>query len=105
MIKSPCKKICKMSPDGKFCIGCGRTIMEITNWIYFNDKEKEGVLDEHPNVYEVVSNYKAAKKASDNVFLMAMKDADPAIPKWKMYAAYYAVVLCGRWSIIPREED
>ena len=68
-------------------------------------REKEGVLDEHPNVYEIISNYKAAKKSSDNVFLMAMKDADPAIPKWKMYAAYYAVVLCGRWSIIPREED
>ena len=44
-----------------------------------------------------------AKKASDNVFLMAMKDAEPAVPNWKMYAAYYAVVLCGRWSIIPRE--
>ena len=50
-------------------------------------------------------NYKAAKKASDKVFLMAMKDADPAVPKWKMYASYYAVVLCGRWSIIPREGD
>ena len=61
-------------------------------------RAKEGILDEHSNV-------KAAKKASDNVFLMAMKDADPDIPKWKMYAAYYAVVLCGRWSIIPREED
>ena len=61
-------------------------------------RAKEGIHDEHSNV-------KAAKKASDNVFLMAMKDADPDIPKWKMYAAYYAVVLCGRWSIIPREED
>ena len=46
-------------------------------------------------------NYKAAKKASDNVFLMAMKDAEPAVPKWKIYAAYYAVVLFGRWSILP----
>jgi hypothetical protein len=32
---------------------------------------------------------------------MAMKDADPAVPKWKIYAAYYAVVCFGRWSIIP----
>ena len=58
-----------------------------------------------PNIEEVQRAYKTAKKASDKVFLMAMKDADPAIPKWKMYAAYYAVVLCGRWSIIPREGD
>ena len=47
----------------------------------------------------------AAKKESDKVFLAAMKDADPAVPKWKIYSAYYAGVLCGRWSIIPREED
>ena len=47
----------------------------------------------------------AAKKTADNVFLMAMKDAEPSVPKWKIYAAYYAVVLFGRWSIIPREED
>ena len=52
--------------------------------------------------YELIT---AAKKASDNVFLMAMKDAEPSVPKWKIYAAYYAVVLFGRWSIIPREED
>ena len=49
--------------------------------------------------------YKQAKKASDSVFLMAMKDATPKVPKWKMYAAYYAVVSCGRWSIIPRDDD
>ena len=47
----------------------------------------------------------AAKKESDKVFLMAMKDAEPSVTKWKIYAAYYAVVLFGRWSIIPREED
>jgi|TARA_R110000822_G_scaffold51703_5_gene134424 hypothetical protein len=50
-------------------------------------------------------NIAAAKKASDNVFLMAMKDAAPSVSKWKIYAAYYAVVLFGRWSIIPRKED
>jgi hypothetical protein len=54
-----------------------------------------------PNIETVINNYKAAKKAADDVFLMAMKDADPAVPKWKIYAAYYAVVCFGRWSIIP----
>jgi hypothetical protein len=48
---------------------------------------------------------KKSKKAADNVFLLAMKDASPSVPNWKIYAAYYAVVLCGRWSIIPREGD
>ena len=68
-------------------------------------RAKEGLLDAHPTADTVVNNYNHAKKASDKVFLMAMKDADPAVPKWKIYAAYYAVVLFGRWSIIPREGD
>ena len=47
----------------------------------------------------------AAKKASDNVFHMAMKDAEPSVAGWKIAAAYYSVRMFGRWSIIPREED
>ena len=46
-----------------------------------------------------------AKKAADNIFLMAMKDSDPKVSSWKIYAAYYAVHLFGRWSIIPRGDD
>ena len=46
-----------------------------------------------------------AKKAADNVFLMAMKDSDPKVASWKINAAYYAVVAFGRWSIIPRDDD
>ena len=65
--------------------------------------ENEDVND--PNVEEVMRTYQAAKKAADKVFLMAMKDAQPSVPKWKIYSAYYAVVLFGRWSIIPREGD
>ena len=46
-----------------------------------------------------------AKTAADNVFLMAMKDSNPKVSSWKIYAAYNAVVAFGRWSIIPREGD
>ena len=48
---------------------------------------------------------KEAKKASDDVFHMAMKDAEPSVSGWKIAAAYYAVRMFGRWSIIPRDED
>ena len=61
--------------------------------------ENEDIDD--PNIETVVGNYTAAKKAADDVFLMAMEDAQPAVPNWKMKAAYYAVVLFGRWSILP----
>ena len=46
-----------------------------------------------------------AKTAADKVFYMAMKDASPEVPTWKINAAYTAVVCFGRWSIIPREGD
>ena len=48
---------------------------------------------------------KEAKKSSDNVFHMAMKDAAPSVAKWKIFSAYWSVRLFGRWSIIPREGD
>ena len=46
-----------------------------------------------------------AKKASDDVFHMAMKDANPSVAGWKIAAAYYSVKMFGRWSIIPRAGD
>ena len=51
---------------------------------------------------EVISE---AKKASDDVFHMAMKDSEPSVAGWKIAAAYYSVRMFGRWSIIPREDD
>ena len=70
----------------------------------------------HDLLYLMIRKYRAkhpedmmginlAKKAADNVFLMAMKDATPTVSAWKIKAAYYAVVACGRWSIVPREGD
>ena len=48
---------------------------------------------------------KNAKKASDKVFRLAMKDADPKVSGWKIYSAWKAVDLFGRWSIIPNERN
>jgi len=48
---------------------------------------------------------KKAKIVADKVFLMGMKDAYPKIPSWKIYAAWKAVDLFGRWSIIPNEDN
>ena len=55
--------------------------------------------------YEDPKVIREAKKASDDVFHMAMKDAEPSVARWKIAAAYYSVRMFGRWSIIPREED
>tara|TARA_B100000029_G_scaffold195221_1_gene193348 strand:+ start:1282 stop:1731 length:450 start_codon:yes stop_codon:yes gene_type:complete len=44
------------------------------------------------------SKWKDAKVLSDKIFLMGMKSADPKVPCWKIYPAYWAVRLFGRWS-------
>jgi hypothetical protein len=36
---------------------------------------------------------------------MGMKDADPKVPNWKIYCAWKAVDLFGRWSIIPNKDN
>ncbi len=59
----------------------------------------KGALDEDK---ELIAN---AKKASDKVFLLAMKDASPKVSGWKIYSAWKAVDLFGRWSIIPNESN
>jgi len=48
---------------------------------------------------------KKAKVVADKVFLLAMKDADPKVSGWKIYSAWKAVDLFGRWSIVPNEKN
>ena len=42
-VLSPCINICKLNSDN-ICIGCYRTIKEITNWTKLSDEEKIKVL-------------------------------------------------------------
>ena len=39
------------------------------------------------------------RKIADDLFLCGMQHAEPAVPKWKIYSAYYAVRMFGRWAI------
>ena len=44
MVKSPCIAVCKIDYESGYCIGCNRTIEEITNWGSFNDSQKKKIL-------------------------------------------------------------
>lgn len=43
---SPCTGICRISGTGGYCIGCFRTIDEITSWPHLGRKEKEKIYSE-----------------------------------------------------------
>jgi len=46
---SPCIKICKLN-DEKICIGCFRTIYEISNWTNMTDIEREQTIHRIKNI-------------------------------------------------------
>lgn len=41
---SPCVKICVVDPDSGLCIGCGRTIAEITMWRELGAGEQRAII-------------------------------------------------------------
>lgn len=43
---SPCKKICVMHPTARLCIGCFRTIDEISKWSRLTSKERQSIMSE-----------------------------------------------------------
>ena len=46
-----------------------------------------------------------AKLISDKIFLLAMNDASPKVPQWKIYSSWKAVDLFGYSSIVPNEDN
>tara|TARA_B100000780_G_scaffold255122_1_gene203614 strand:+ start:411 stop:590 length:180 start_codon:yes stop_codon:yes gene_type:complete len=44
MIKSPCTGICTLINNNKLCVGCGRSIDEIVNWVYLSNDKKEKII-------------------------------------------------------------
>lgn len=43
MIETPCVSICRQE-NGR-CIGCGRSMEEISNWYSYSDKERRTVME------------------------------------------------------------
>ena len=46
MINSLCNGICTTDPESGLCIGCGRNLNEIANWLFFTEKQKKIVLQD-----------------------------------------------------------
>ena len=44
------------------------------------------------------STWKKARALSDKIFLLGMKAADPDVPAWKIYPAYWSVRIFGCWA-------
>lgn len=47
-VQSPCVKICVVHPEERLCIGCYRSIDEISRWSRMSDDERRTVLNDLP---------------------------------------------------------
>ncbi|MFN9114771.1 MAG: DUF1289 domain-containing protein [Bacteroidota bacterium] len=37
---TPCLKICKLDKDTETCIGCGRSLEQIRDWVTYTEEER-----------------------------------------------------------------
>ena len=51
------------------------------------------------------SEWRRARKLSDNIFLWGMQSAEPPVPAYKMWSAYWSVRLFGRWPASAKEKN
>jgi predicted Fe-S protein YdhL (DUF1289 family) len=47
-IASPCNNVCAIDPVCGFCVGCGRSLAEIANWLGMSDADRARVMAELP---------------------------------------------------------
>lgn len=48
-IASPCVKLCVVHPEARICVGCLRTIDEISAWSRMSHAERDAVMAELPS--------------------------------------------------------
>jgi predicted Fe-S protein YdhL (DUF1289 family) len=57
---SPCNRICTLEPATEICMGCFRTLDEISGWTRFTNAEREAIRAALP---ERERQYKERKKS------------------------------------------
>lgn len=60
-IETPCVKICVMEPETGFCIGCGRTRMEIAGWLGMQPQERRGIMTALPERVSTMTQRKTRR--------------------------------------------
>lgn len=48
-VESPCIRLCVVHPESRLCMGCYRTIDEITAWSRMSPETRRAVMDELPS--------------------------------------------------------
>jgi predicted Fe-S protein YdhL (DUF1289 family) len=46
--ESPCIQVCTIDPASHLCVGCGRTIDEISRWVEMSPAQRRAIMDGLP---------------------------------------------------------
>jgi predicted Fe-S protein YdhL (DUF1289 family) len=46
VIETPCTRVCTLDPASGLCLGCGRSLAEITRWTQMSDDERRRLITE-----------------------------------------------------------
>lgn len=47
-VESPCVKVCVVHPEARICVGCNRTIDEISGWSRLSAEARAAIMAELP---------------------------------------------------------
>lgn len=47
-IESPCVKVCVVHPEARICVGCNRTIEEISAWSRLTHEARRAIMQDLP---------------------------------------------------------
>ncbi|CAM5769696.1 hypothetical protein LMIY3S_02924 [Labrys miyagiensis] len=62
---TPCVAICRIDPASGFCIGCGRTSLEIGRWVEMTEPERLALMEGLPSRFSETPALQAAREAFD----------------------------------------
>lgn len=43
-MRSPCQNLCLVEKHGHYCLGCYRTLEEISLWTRYSDEERDAII-------------------------------------------------------------
>jgi len=64
---TPCVTICRIDPATGFCIGCGRTSLEIGRWVEMSEPERLALMDKLPDRFSETPGLQAARDSFDQL--------------------------------------
>ncbi|MFN4153573.1 MAG: DUF1289 domain-containing protein [Paracoccaceae bacterium] len=62
-IESPCVKLCVVHPESRLCIGCLRSIDEITLWSRMSPQDRSAVIEALPARAPLIAKRRGGRAA------------------------------------------